>query len=102
MSAVTYISHVSCGDLEFCNRSQLLRELAQLNAVARRRRARSERLITTADAVELIGGGEAPLRALVMPSGFRAVAEPPSAEQLDPFHSASEELVNKVLLVRIE
>ena len=37
-----------------------------------------------------------------MPSGFRAVAEPPSAEQLDPFHSASEELVNKVLLVRIE
>ena len=39
---------------------------------------------------------------LVMPSGFRAVAEPPSAEQLDPFHSASEELVNKVLLVRIE
>ena len=36
-----------------------------------------------------------------MPSGFRAVAEPPSAEQLDPFHSASEELVNKVLLVRI-
>ena len=40
--------------------------------------------------------------ALVMPSGFRAVAEPPSAEQLDPFHSASEELVNKVLLVRIE
>ena len=63
MSVVTYISHVSCGDLEFCNRSQLLRELAQLNAVARRRRARSERLITTADAVELIGGGEAPLRA---------------------------------------
>ena len=37
-----------------------------------------------------------------MPSGFRAVAEPPSAEQLDPFHSASEDLVNKVLLVRIE
>ena len=63
MSAVTYISHVSYGDLEFCNRSQLLREVAQLNAVARRRRARSERLITTADAVELIGGGEAPLRA---------------------------------------
>ena len=63
MSAVTYISHVSCGDLEFCNRSQLLRELAQLNAVARRRRARSERLITTADAVELIGGGEAPMEA---------------------------------------
>ena len=37
-----------------------------------------------------------------MPSGFRAVAEPQSAEQLDPFHSASEELVNKVLLVRIK
>ena len=76
--------------------------MAQLNAVARRRRARSEWLITTADAVELIGGGEAPLRAGHALSGFRAVAEPPSAEQLDPFHSASEELVNKVLLVRIE
>ena len=66
MSAVTY-KLLSYGDLEFCNRSQLLREVAQLNAVARRRRARSEpeRLITTADgdAVELIGGGEAPLRA---------------------------------------
>ena len=44
-------------------RSYFVREVAQLNAVARRRRARSERLITTADAVELIGGGEAPLRA---------------------------------------
>jgi hypothetical protein len=63
VSAVTYISDVSYSHLEFCNRSQLLRELAQLNAVARRRRARSERLITTVDAVELIGGGEAPLRA---------------------------------------
>ena len=62
MSAVTY-KLLSYGDLEFCNRSQLLREVAQLNAVAWREEGEEERLITTADAVELIGGGEAPLRA---------------------------------------
>ena len=77
---------------------RLLREIAQLNAVEEDAEE-EEQLITVADAVELVGGGEAPL---VIPSGFSAVAEAPSAEQLDPFHTASEELLNKVLLVRIE
>lgn len=59
----------------------------------------NDRLITSTDAVELVGGGEAPL---VIPQGFRAVLEPPSTEQLDPFHSASAELLEKVVLARFQ
>ena len=43
-------------------------------------------------------------RALVTHKLSEAVSEAPSAEQLDPypFHSASKELLTKVLIVRIE
>ena len=44
-------------------------------------------LITTADALELLDEGEAPLAA---PAGFKLVETPPSPEQLDGKQAASD------------
>ena len=58
-----------------------------------------ERIVTTADAQDLLGRGEAPL---IIPPNMRAVTMAPSADSLDPFHAASGDLVGTSIFLRLK
>ena len=47
----------------------------------------------------MLGRGEAPL---IMPSGFSAVTMAPSADALDPFHTASDDLIGMSIFLRLK
>jgi hypothetical protein len=56
-------------------------------------------LITTADALEVLGEGEAKL---TIPAGFRLVEKSPTPEQLDGKQVASDSMVGKKIVVKFE
>ena len=58
-----------------------------------------ERIVTTADAQDILGRGEAPL---IIPSNLRVVTMAPSANSLDPFHAASGDLVGMSIFLRLK
>ena len=55
--------------------------------------------MSTADALEVIGQGESPLR---VPSGYKVVTLAPSEESLNADVAASDALIGKVIFVRFE
>ena len=58
-----------------------------------------EPLVTTEDALEMIGENEQPL---IVPEGYQIVRMAPSTEALNPNNAASDALVNKAIFVRFE
>ena len=55
--------------------------------------------MTAADAREVLGEGEAPLR---VPEGFEIVNCAPAADALDSSNVASDEMIGKIIMVRFE